>query len=89
MLLLSILQTFAVFLEAFLICHPLSAGWDQSVGGTCGNQVASYLALEAIGLLIDVMILILPLGAIWQLQLKTGPKVKIISVFSLGFVYDR
>ena len=88
MLLLSILQGLTVFLEAFLICRPLSAGWDQSIEGACGNQIASYLALESIGLVIDLVILILPLGMIWQSELKTETKMKMIGIFSLGFVYD-
>ena len=83
----SVLHGFTIILEALLICHPLSAAWDQSAGGKCANEVASYIALETIGLLIDLTILAIPIPSIFGMRIPTRRKIAIVGVFSMGAVY--
>ncbi|KAF2826708.1 hypothetical protein CC86DRAFT_19852, partial [Ophiobolus disseminans] len=40
----------ALVIEVCLICRPLAAQWDNDIGGLCGNQMASFAAIEIIGL---------------------------------------
>lgn len=84
LLVLSILYGLAVLLEVFLICRPMAANWNTNVDGTCGNQIASYLVLEAIGLLLDFAILVVPSPAIWRLNMSWRRKVGVTVVFSIG-----
>ena len=79
----SMLHDFATFLEAFLICHPISAGWDPSVNRNCGDQVASYLALETIGLLIDCAIFIIPIMRVSKIQMSLRRKLRMIGLLSI------
>ena len=80
----STLHGLATFLEVFLICHPISAGWDLSMTGDCGNQVSSFLILEIIGLLIDVVLLIIPPLIIRHLQMSFLQKLHLSGLFLAG-----
>lgn len=84
LLVLSLLYGVAVFLELFLICHPMAVDWNAHVGGTCANQVVSYLVLEVFGLLLDFTILVLPLPCIWTLRRTLAKKLRFIIVLSIG-----
>lgn len=46
--------------QIFLICRPFAAQWDPRVLGSCGDQVASFMALESAGLILDLGILLVP-----------------------------
>lgn len=49
-----------VILEIFLICRPLAVDWKTRLDGKCGDQVRSYVALEILGLLIDINLALPP-----------------------------
>ena len=76
----------ALFLEALLICRPISASWDPKINGSCGDQVAAYLALEVCGLVIDIGIIFLPLPLIWRLTVDHKTKISTSIIFSLGIL---
>ena len=86
LLIVSILYGVVVFLEIFLICRPMAVDWNASINGTCGNQIVSYLVLEAFGLLLDLTILITPIWAIWRSQMSRAQKISVSILFSLGFL---
>jgi hypothetical protein len=80
----SVLYCIIVVLVSFLICRPLLAAWNPYVNGVCGNEVMVYTVLEALGLVIDITIIIAPVYRIWcvtsSLRAKLGPMI----LFSLG-----
>ncbi len=84
LMVLSILYGLVVFLEVFLICHPMAVDWNAHVGGTCGDQIISYLVLEILGLLIDFTISVVPIPYIWRLHIPWRRKVSIAALFSIG-----
>lgn len=85
LLVLSILYGLVVFLEVFLICHPMAVDWSASVRGTCGNQILSYLVLEVVGLVLDFAIIAVPIPIIWSLDFMTLPrKMSVSMVFLVG-----
>jgi hypothetical protein len=81
---ISIVFFVAALLEAFLICRPVSASWNPNANGSCGNEVVAYVVLEACGLFIDVITMLVPLYWIWGLQLKMHAKIKLLILFSMG-----
>ena len=83
---ISTLHGLATFLEALLICRPISAGWENSVSGRCGHQTASFLALEIIGLVLDFTILVIPLFPIKRLNLPSRQRLQLMGLFSVGFM---
>lgn len=73
-------------LQIFLICKPFAAQWDPRVLGTCGDQVASFMAFESAGLALDLGTLLVPIVIIIRLHLRTRKKVVAILVFNIGAV---
>ncbi|KAI1096758.1 hypothetical protein F5B19DRAFT_4511 [Rostrohypoxylon terebratum] len=83
---ISVTHTIAALMTALLICRPIQASWNSQIQGTCGNQVAAYVGLEAGGLFIDIYILALPITIIPYLHLSLTQKVLVLSVLSVGAV---
>ncbi|KAL2047342.1 hypothetical protein N7G274_001363 [Stereocaulon virgatum] len=80
------LHGIAVVLEVFLICRPIAAAWDNNFAGMCGDQIVSYVVLEILGLLIDLVILVLPVWSLAKLEYSLRRKAGLSFVFSGGFV---
>ncbi|KAI1462298.1 hypothetical protein F4805DRAFT_128586 [Annulohypoxylon moriforme] len=83
---ITVMHGVAALTIAVSICRPIQASWDSQIQGTCGNQTAAYVGLEAGGLLIDVWILALPLYPVLMLNMSTMRKVGILFVLSAGAV---
>jgi hypothetical protein len=71
-------------LEVCLICRPLAAQWDPNVGGACGNQIASFVTIEVLGLALDVAILVLPIKVVFGLKMAPKRKLGLVMIFSSG-----
>ena len=84
LLVLSILYGLVVFLEIFLICRPMAVDWNAYIGGTCGDQIVSYVVLEVLGLLIDFTIFVAPLLFIWKVRMPWAEKLRVSIIFSIG-----
>jgi hypothetical protein len=80
----SIIHGIASVLEVCLVCRPLAAQWDPNVKGLCGNQMASFAAIETSGILIDVAILLTPAILVLKLQTAFKKKIATILVFDAG-----
>lgn len=76
----------ASIIQIFVICRPFAAQWDPRVLGACGDQVASFLALESAGVVLDLGILLVPSVMIMRLQMRLDAKVQLIFVLNIGAV---
>lgn len=76
----------ASIIQIFLICRPFAAQWDPRVLGACGDQVASFMALESAGVVLDLGILLVPSVVIMRLQMSLERKVQLIFIFNIGAV---
>jgi hypothetical protein len=76
-----------VVLTAFLLCKPLAFNWDPATpGGSCANQPAAFIAIGALDLIMDCMVLCLPLPMIWNLQISQPHKIVLSAIFGLGIL---
>jgi hypothetical protein len=75
-----------ISIEVFAICRPISANWDHTVPGTCGDRNAALVAGSALNMGTDIMIMVLPVRHIWSLNLATGRKIGLSLLFCLGFL---
>ncbi|KAJ2898827.1 hypothetical protein MKZ38_003647 [Zalerion maritima] len=73
-------------LQVFLICRPFRSTYDPTVAGTCGNQVASFIAIGVFNVVTDVLILSLPMSTVWSLKMRTPVKIGITVVFLFGLL---
>ena len=83
-MLLSASHGLAAVLQSVSICRPISASWDASVNGDCGNEILAYVILESLGLAIDLAILAVPFSTVPTMALPFERKVKTLLVLSAG-----
>ncbi|KAI8628165.1 hypothetical protein F5Y19DRAFT_486200 [Xylariaceae sp. FL1651] len=82
----SALHGVSTIIVGALVCRPLNAAWDSTIAGKCINQIAAFVSLEAIGLLIDLIIVIIPIQIIARLNMSPSKKFVPVLVLSGGSV---
>jgi hypothetical protein len=67
------------------ICTPLAYSWDKTIpGGKCGDIMAAYRSIGFPNLVADVILLVLPLPAIYRLHVDLPVKIGIFITFLSG-----
>ncbi|KAF1958161.1 hypothetical protein CC80DRAFT_469031 [Byssothecium circinans] len=67
------------------ICKPLAYQWDKTIpGGRCGNLIRGYQLIGIPNLLSDIIMMVLPLPAIWKLQMGIAAKIGLVVTFLFG-----
>ena len=75
---------FAIALIIFIPTGCLGKEKIVAAGGQCYNEYAVLISASTINASSDMMILIIPIIAIWDLQMPTRRKIKIASIFFVG-----
>jgi hypothetical protein len=84
---LIILIWIAALILSSSICTPLAFQWDKSIpGGKCGSIRAYYTFISIPSILCDVIMLVLPLPALYKLRMDIAAKVGLIATFLIGSV---
>ncbi|KAH6665358.1 integral membrane protein [Plectosphaerella plurivora] len=65
-------------------CSPIRSVWDKTIPSTCMGLKAISAAGAALAILEDLVILILPVGQVFELQLTYRKKLAVIFMFSIG-----
>lgn len=73
-----------VVLVVVFQCHPIEFNWNRSIPGTCINQLLFFAIGSAPNVITDFAILILPLPAVWALNMRRAQKLSIMGIFLLG-----
>ena len=85
-----VLSTFTVLWAATVIivlglqCRPVELIWNKMVPGTCINQQNFFIGGSTPDVVIDFVILVLPLHAIWKLQKSLMERISLLAIFVLG-----
>ncbi|KAF2646930.1 hypothetical protein P280DRAFT_441420 [Massarina eburnea CBS 473.64] len=78
---------YAAFLFSYIFsCWPREKIWNPMVPGRCLSTNKLQLATGILNIISDVECLLVPLWAIWQLQMKMKHKLQVFAVFSVGTV---
>ncbi|MCJ1266488.1 hypothetical protein MMC22_006373 [Lobaria immixta] len=84
---LTICYFLSFLLGVFLLCRPVSYGWDKSIPeGSCANENLAYLLFGITNLIIDALVLILPMPMLWRLHLPLSKKIGLAGMFGLGLL---
>ena len=62
----------------------MAVDWNAHIGGTCDDQIVSYLVLEVLGLIFDLTIAAVSIPYIWALRVALATKVLTQIMFSIG-----
>jgi hypothetical protein len=65
-------------------CNPRKRIIDKSVPGTCLDVPMLLNASGFFNTITDVMILLLPVKAVWTLNMKNQKKIVVVLVFTFG-----
>ncbi|KAJ5458263.1 hypothetical protein N7475_009651 [Penicillium sp. IBT 31633x] len=73
------------FLATVLQCRPFPYTWDRSIpGGTCMRRIEVFRILIPLNVLSGILILLMPIPAVWKLHAPRGQKLAVTGVFLLG-----
>jgi len=73
--------------EDFIICAPLAAYWDPSVG-SCQPPGSVMWALICLHIATDFLIFLIPLPVVFRMKLPLKQKIGLSLTFALGFLYE-
>ena len=65
-------------------CRPLQYIWDKSLNGSCIDEWHFYVAGSVPNVLTDFAILVLPMPAVWNLNMGMPQKISILGILLLG-----
>lgn len=76
----------AIFFVVIFECSPREKIWNPTRPGTCIDINSVFITTGVWNVLSDLCILILPIRAIWLLQMATRQKWQISAVFATGLL---
>ncbi|KID84519.1 hypothetical protein MGU_08337 [Metarhizium guizhouense ARSEF 977] len=83
----TIMYYIACFFTFTFQCIPRDKIWNPEVAGKCIDNSAGVLSAGLINLLLDLGILVVPVWAIWHLQMPLKRKIGAMSVFAVGILF--
>ncbi|KAK3368697.1 putative integral membrane protein [Podospora didyma] len=72
-------------LVGIFICTPIEGFWDSTIPSKCIPNIPQWYINAAGNIITDLAVFILPLPAIWKLNLVKPQKIMLLCIFSLGF----
>ena len=85
-MIISTLFYFAITIVKIFQCTPRERIWDTTVSGTCvdGGMVLSVSGL--FNTISDLLILLIPMNAVWKMNASSKKKGQIMAVFGVGLM---
>lgn len=78
------LYTTAYILMSIFLCRPVSAQWDLAITGKCVDKLSLMMTLSIVNIVIDIAILLLPVGVVVPLQMPRIQKALLLFLFAMG-----
>ena len=67
-------------------CNPRARIWDKSIDGTC-IDVSTILNVDGVfNTVSDILIIIVPGQALWNLKMRTKKKIAVLILFTVGLM---
>ncbi|KAM0714578.1 hypothetical protein Q7P37_009874 [Cladosporium fusiforme] len=74
-----------IFTFVFIfLCDPVKQQWSLERIGKCMDQIFVLKSLVMTNVMTDLCVFILPIRAVWKLQMRKTEKLAVISCFALG-----
>ncbi|KAH8203000.1 hypothetical protein TruAng_002834 [Truncatella angustata] len=68
------------------VCLPVAGFWDKTIDATCMDQRVLVYINAAGNMVTDIIIIMLPLPALWKLHLPRAQKIAVFGVFGVGSI---
>jgi hypothetical protein len=76
----------AIFFRSVFLCKPVALAWNPTLTGSCLKLEVTPYTTAVFNIISDIYILLLPMPLIWNLNLKTQRKMRLIAVFGMGIL---
>lgn len=76
----------AMTLAVIFACSPIKKFWYPTIPGKCTSSAATILASAIFNVISNAVTVVLPVNAIWQLQMPTRRKIGVSAVFMAGLL---
>ncbi|KAF2727232.1 hypothetical protein EJ04DRAFT_451713 [Polyplosphaeria fusca] len=84
--LVSIIAIAGIFVSSFM-CRPFAYNWNKTIpGGQCGQIETGYRMVSIPNIVTDVVMLVLPLPALWRLKVDLATKLSLTATFVVGSI---
>jgi hypothetical protein len=78
----------SVIITSSVLCRPFAFNWDKTIpGGKCADIMSAYRYTCFPNIIADLVILILPMPAIYKLRVDTPVKIGLFITFVTGSMY--
>lgn len=84
MIILLVLYYVATVIAKIWECVPRSRAWDQSIPGHCIDILMLVNVDGVFNAVTDFIMVIMPLGVVWNLSMKFTRKVHVVLAFTFG-----
>lgn len=68
-------------------CIPVRKTWEMWLPGKCIDTLKFVIGTHSANLILDLIILVLPIAAVWRLHMATMSKIRVAGIFLLGGLY--
>ena len=83
-----ILSMISVIITSSVLCRPFAFNWDKTIpGGKCADIMSAYRYTCFPNIIADLVILILPMPAIYKLKVDLPVKIGLFITFITGSMY--
>lgn len=65
-------------------CLPVAGFWDKTIDASCQNGAIGVYINAAGNMITDIIIILLPFPALWQLHLPKSQKLAVFGIFGIG-----
>lgn len=77
----------AVAFTILFECHPIDATWNPFLLSDCIDRNVILVISAAVNVFSDLLNFLLPIWAIWHLQMASERKLGLTAVFATGLLY--
>ena len=74
----------ACLLVSIFACVPVRGYWDLTTPARCINTRKLFMGNAIINIITDAVIVALPMGKVWHLQMSRGRRLAVSGMFLLG-----
>lgn len=80
-----VLWSVAGIITCLAYCKPFAYAWNKTIpGGKCGDTMTAYRFISIPNIVTDIVILVLPLPAIYKLHISPGAKLGLLLTLAFG-----
>lgn len=79
----------ALTVATILDCIPIEKHYNPTLPGVCLSTISIAYSSGALNVVTDFFVVFLPMPTVWRLNQKLSRRLRVMTVFGLGTLYDH